>query len=251
MLSQSLLYLVELKIMSEISPIEWTEATWNPITGCTPVSIGCTNCYAMRMAVRLKAMGNKNYINGFDLTMHDEVLVKPLTWKKPRLIFVNSMSDLFHEDVPFSFIESVFRIMEKASWHTFQILTKRSANLAQMASKLNWPKNVWQGVTVESNDHINRIDHLRNVPSAVRFLSLEPLLSPIESLNLDNINWVIVGGESGARARPMLPEWVFSVHEQCVRAEVPFFFKQWGGVNKKKAGRLLNGKIYSEMPNGL
>lgn len=234
--------------MSEHSPIEWTEATWNPVTGCTPISLGCNHCYAMTMAKRLKAMGNANYANGFDVTIHENMLTKPLTWKKSKLIFVNSMSDLFHEEVPFEFIKSVFDIMGKASWHIFQVLTKRSDNLVQLAPLLNWPPNVWMGVTVESQDFLSRIDHLRTIPSSIRFLSLEPLLSPIENLNLENIDWVIVGGESGPKARPMMKEWVESLQQQCEKANTPFFFKQWGGTNKKKAGRLLNGKTYSEIP---
>lgn len=234
--------------MSENSPIEWTEATWNPVTGCTPISIGCDNCYAKRMSKRLKAMGNSNYTNGFDVTLHEKMLDRPLSWKKPRLIFVNSMSDLFHEKVPFEFIEAVFGTMKKASWHTFQVLTKRSERLANVVPHLKWPSNVWMGVTVESQEHVSRIEHLRATPSAIRFLSLEPLLSPLENLNLKNIDWVIVGGESGPGARPMEINWVESIQTQCFAAKVPFFFKQWGGVNKKKAGRLLNGQIYSELP---
>lgn len=234
--------------MSEQSPIEWTESTWNPATGCTPISLGCNHCYAMTMAKRLKAMGNANYANGFDVTTHKNMLIKPLTWKKPRLIFVNSMSDLFHEEIPFEFIKSVFDIMKKASWHTFQVLTKRAENLAELAPQLTWPPNVWMGVTVESKEYLSRVDHLRTIPAAVRFLSLEPLLSPIDNLDLKNIDWVIVGGESGPKARPMMKEWVESLQQQCTDATIPFFFKQWGGTNKKKAGRSLNGKIYSEMP---
>ncbi len=237
--------------MSENSPIEWTESTWNPVTGCTPISIGCNNCYAMRMAKRLKAMGNANYVNGFDVTLHKDMLNRPLSWKKPRLIFVNSMSDLFHEKVPFEFIEAVFVTMEKASWHTFQVLTKRAENLANTAARLKWPSNVWMGVTVESQEYVSRIEHLRAIPSEIRFLSLEPLLSPLENLNLKNIDWVIVGGESGPGARPMEAAWVESIQAQCATAKVPFFFKQWGGTNKKKSGRLLNGQIYSEMPRSL
>lgn len=235
--------------MSEISPIEWTESTWNPITGCTPISVGCNNCYALRMAKRLKAMGNRNYINGFEVSLHADTLAKPLTWKKPRLVFVNSMSDLFHEDVPFYFIQSVFEVMKQASWHTFQILTKRADILSRLAEKLEWPANVWMGVTVESERYTSRIDNLRTVPSAVRFLSLEPLLSPLPALDLSCIDWVIVGGESGPGARPMQLMWVESVQAQCANSNVPFFFKQWGGVNKKKTGRLLNGRTYSEMPS--
>jgi protein gp37 len=235
--------------MSEISPIEWTESTWNPVTGCTQISIGCKNCYAMRMAKRLQAMGNANYINGFDITLHENMLSRPLNWKKPRLIFVNSMSDLFHEKIPFLFIKSVFDVMKQAKWHIFQVLTKRSDRLLALASKLEWPQNVWVGVTVESQEYMFRIDQLRNIPSSVRFLSCEPLLSTMNKLSLTNIDWVIVGGESGLGARPINAEWVESIQQQCTIASVPFFFKQWGGVNKKRSGRLLNGKKYSEMPN--
>lgn len=234
--------------MSENSPIEWTEATWNPVTGCTPISIGCDNCYARRMAKRLKAMGNANYINEFNVTLHNNMLDRPLLWKKPRLIFVNSMSDIFHDKVPFEFIEAVFATMQKASWHTFQVLTKRPENLKNISPQLKWPANVWMGVTVEAQEYMHRVDLLRHIPAAVRFLSLEPLLSPIENLNLINIDWVIVGGESGPRARPMLSNWVESIQRQCTQSETPFFFKQWGGANKKRAGRILNGKTFSEMP---
>jgi protein gp37 len=234
--------------MSENSPIEWTESTWNPVTGCSPISIGCNHCYALRMAKRLQAMGNKNYINGFDVSLHAEMLSKPLNWKKSRLIFVNSMSDLFHEKVPFQFIESVFDVMKQAKWHTFQILTKRSDRLLALASKLEWPSNVWFGVTVESEAFLHRIDHIRNIPASVRFISCEPLLTPLDGLILKNIDWVIVGGESGSNARPMHISWVESIQLQCAISNVPFFFKQWGGVNKKKNGRLLHGNQYSAMP---
>ena len=234
--------------MAENSLIEWTEATWNPVTGCTPISIGCNNCYAIHMSKRLKAMGNKNYLNGFDVSLHENMLNKPLSWKKPRLVFVNSMSDLFHEKIPFDYIESVFYIMQKASWHTFQILTKRSDYMLKLSAALKLPANVWVGVTVESQEYVSRIDHLRKIPAAVRFLSLEPLLTSMECLNLDGICWVIVGGESGYKARPMMYSWVEDIRQQCFVSKVPFFFKQWGGINKKRAGRLLNGRIYSEMP---
>lgn len=234
--------------MSEQSPIEWTQSTWNPVTGCTPISIGCNNCYAMAMAKRLKAMGNANYKNGFEVTLHEKMLSKPFEWKKPRLVFVNSMSDLFHEKIPFHFIKSVFSVMKQASWHTFQILTKRSENLLTLAPRLEWPSNVWMGVTVESHEYISRIEHLRSVPAAIRFLSLEPLLSAMPDLELSNIDWVIVGGESGPKSRPMHPEWVRSIRQQCIAASIPFFFKQWGGKNKKKAGRVLDGQTYSGKP---
>ena len=234
--------------MSENSSIEWTEATWNPITGCTPISNGCQNCYALRLAKRLKAMGNKSYINGFDLTLHHELLTKPLLWKKPKLIFVNSMSDMFHKDVPFEFIQDIFSVMKEANWHIFQILTKRSDNLKNLAYKLEWPENVWMGVTVESKDYMHRINDLLDTPAAIKFLSLEPLLSDMPNINLKGIDWVIVGGESGPKSRPMLKEWVIDIKNQCDNYNIPFFFKQWGGVQKKKNGRKLNGRIYSDMP---
>ena len=230
------------------SSIEWTESTWNPVTGCTKISEGCTHCYAERMARRLKAMGQVNYINGFKVTLHPHALNLPLTWKKPQIVFVNSMSDLFHKDIPLSFIRKVFDIMEQAHWHTFQILTKRAERLSELASLLNWPDNVWMGVTVENVSCVKRIDYLRDVRAAVRFLSLEPLLGPLPNMDLSCIDWVIVGGESGPGARLMNEKWVLDIQQQCRTADVPFFFKQWGGVNKKKTGRLLNGRNYSEMP---
>ena len=230
------------------SKIEWTESTWNPVTGCTKISAGCKNCYAERMAKRLCAMGQANYANGFELTIHPHVLEYPLSWKKAQVIFVNSMSDLFHEDVPLDYIRQIFDVMTRANWHTFQILTKRSERLAELAPLLNWPENVWMGVTVENADCAYRIDDLRDVPSAVRFLSMEPLLSAVEDINLDNIEWVIVGGESGPGSRPIDLDWVRDIRLQCQNADVPFFFKQWGGVNKKKTGRLLDGRIYDAMP---
>lgn len=230
------------------SKIEWTESTWNPVTGCTKISAGCKNCYAERMAKRLCAMGQANYANGFELTIHPHVLEYPLKWKKPQVIFVNSMSDLFHEDVPLDYIRQIFDVMTRANWHTFQVLTKRSERLAELAPLLNWPENVWMGVTVENADCAYRIDDLRDVPSAVRFLSMEPLLSAVEDINLDNIDWVIVGGESGPGSRPIEHDWVRDIRKQCKNADVPFFFKQWGGVNKKKTGRLLDGRIYDAMP---
>ena len=228
--------------------IEWTESTWNPVTGCTKISEGCTHCYAERMARRLKAMGQVNYVNGFKVTLHPHALNLPLTWKKPQIIFVNSMSDLFHKDIPLSFIRKVFGIMEQAHWHTFQILTKRAERLSELASLFKWPDNVWMGVTVENASCVKRIDYLRDVRAAVRFLSLEPLLGPLPNMDLSRIDWVIVGGESGPGARLMDEKWVLDIQQQCHKADVPFFFKQWGGVNKKKTGRLLNGIIYSEMP---
>lgn len=230
------------------SSIEWTESTWNPVTGCTKISPGCVHCYAERMARRLRAMGQPNYAHGFEVAVHEESLELPLRWKRPQSIFVNSMSDLFHDEVPFEFIRRIFAVMEEASWHRFQVLTKRSARLAELAPLLPWPDNVWMGVTVENADYAFRIDHLRTVAAAVRFLSLEPLLGPVPEVNLSGIDWVIVGGESGPGARAMEPAWARDVLGQCRRAGVPFFFKQWGGVNKKKAGRTLDGRVYDEMP---
>jgi protein gp37 len=193
-------------------------------------------------------MGNVNYRNGFDITLHENMLSRPLTWKKPRLVFVNSMSDLFHEKVPLGFIKEVFSVMKKASWHTFQILTKRADRLSSLASALDWAPNIWMGVTIESDQYLERLDFLRSVPSAVRFLSCEPLLSSMETLELNNIDWVITGGESGPGSRPMDKAWVELIQKKCLKNQVPFFFKQWGGSNKKKAGSLLNGKNYFEMP---
>jgi len=234
--------------MAAKSRIEWTEATWNPVTGCTKISTGCANCYAARMALRLKAMGLKNYRNGFRVTTHPHVLKLPLTWKKPQMIFVNSMSDLFHKDVPSEFIQDVFDIMHRAKWHCFQILTKRSERLSELAPMLEWPPNIWMGVTVETSDYRFRIDDLRNTPAAIKFLSIEPMLGPIPDLNLTDIDWVVVGGESGPGARPMDKGWALEVRDQCISAGVPFFFKQWGGVRKKKAGRQLAGRTWDEMP---
>ena len=234
--------------MAGPSTIEWTEATWNPLTGCTKISPGCKFCYAERMAKRLKAMGQYNYRNEFRLTLHEHVLEQPLTWKKPRTIFVNSMSDLFHQNVPFDFIERVCEIMAKASWHRFQVLTKRSERLRALAPRLQWPNNVWMGVSVENGDYAYRIDDLRDTGAVIKFLSLEPLLGPLPNLNLDNIDWVIVGGESGPRCRPMDEQWALDILSQCKTRQVHFFFKQWGGRNKKKAGRELRGKTWDQMP---
>ncbi len=234
--------------MATNSRIEWTEATWNPVTGCTKISAGCAHCYAERMARRLQAMGNPKYRNGFAVTLHPDTLEQPLQWRKPRMIFVNSMSDLFHEQVPLEFIRRVFEVMEASHWHTFQVLTKRSARLAELAPLLEWPPNVWMGVSVESADYTFRIDHLRRVPAAVRFLSLEPLLGPIPGLNLDGIGWVIVGGESGPGARPLRESWVLEIRDLCVESRVPFFFKQWGGVHKKRNGRLLEERTWDQFP---
>ena len=233
------------------SKIEWTDSTWNPLTGCTKVSPGCKYCYAERMAVRLKAMGNPNYQHGFELALHEHALNLPLTWKTPQFIFVNSMSDLFHENVPLEFILRVFDVMRQASWHTFQVLTKRSQRLAELSPEIQWPDNVWMGVSVENADYSFRIDDLRQTQAKIKFLSLEPLLGPISQLDLDAINWVIVGGESGPSARPMNEEWVIEIKDQCLAHNVPFFFKQWGGTNKKKAGRLLEGRTWDAVPSAI
>ena len=229
--------------------IEWTDSSWNPVTGCTKVSPGCQHCYAERMASRLKAMGQETYRNGFELTLHPSVQSAPLRWKKPRTIFVNSMSDLFHEAVPLDFIQQVFAVMQRAHWHRFQILTKRSARLREIATDLTWPPNVWMGVSVEAERYLPRIAELNTTGAAVKFLSLEPLLGPLPGLNLNGIDWVIVGGESGPRATPMQEEWVLEIRDQCVASGVPFFFKQWGGVNKKRAGRVLQGRTWDAMPS--
>lgn len=234
--------------MAQKSTIEWTESTWNPITGCNKISPGCKFCYAERMSRRLKAMGSPNYENGFELTLHEHVLELPLSWKKPQTIFVNSMSDLFHKDVPTEYIIKMFEVMNKASWHRFQILTKRSGRLVELNSLLPWSENIWMGVSVENEDYTYRIDDLRQTNARIKFLSVEPLLGPINKMELKNIDWVIVGGESGPGARPMKEEWVIAIRDVCKKAKVPFFFKQWGGVNKKKTGSILEGKTYKQMP---
>ena len=235
--------------MATKSTIEWTESTWNPITGCTKISEGCQNCYAERMAKRLKAMGQPNYKNGFKLTLHPNTLKKPFTWKSPQMIFVNSMSDLFHKDVPLEFILKIFLIMKTASWHQFQVLTKRADRLAELDHILEWPDNIWMGVSVESKKYTNRIDLLRGTSAKLKFISFEPLIEPIKNLNLDGIDWVIVGGESGPGARPMDYDWVVGIRDICLDNNVPFFFKQWGGFHKKKAGRILDNQTWDEMPN--
>jgi protein gp37 len=234
--------------MAAISPIEWTDATWNPVTGCTKISAGCTHCYAERMAERLRRMGQPRYGDGFRLTLQPDLVALPLTWRKPRTIFVNSMSDLFHQDVPASFIADVFETMERASWHTFQVLTKRADRLHALSGRLPWPGNVWQGVSVEGPKVAWRIDELRGVPAAVRFLSVEPFLAALPDLDLTGIDWVIVGGESGPAARPMDPAWVREVRASCQAQGVAFFFKQWGGVNKAATGRELDGRTWDAMP---
>ena len=234
--------------MSSCSAIEWTESTWNPVTGCTKISAGCAHCYAERMARRLQAMGQPNYANGFQLTLHEHVLSAPLKWKKPQMIFVNSMSDLFHQDVPEAFIQRVVAVMREADWHTFQVLTKRSHRLAELDGEIAWPGNVWLGVSVERQDYLYRVDHLRQTQAAVKFLSLEPLLGELPRLDLSGVDWVIVGGESGPGARPVQESWVLDVRDRCQGAGVPFFFKQWGGVHKKRAGRLLEGRTWDALP---
>ena len=230
------------------SSIEWTQNTWNPVTGCTKTSDGCLNCYAERMANRLKAMGQERYKDGFNLAIHPEVLNEPFTWKKGQRVFVCSMSDLFHEKVPESFIRKIFRVIRLNPLLTFQVLTKRSHRALMISRKLKFPDNLWLGVTVESAKYISRIDDLREIDIQTRFISTEPLLTSLPKLNLDGIHWVIVGGESGPGARVIEKDWVVDIYKQCAKAKVPFFFKQWGGVHKKKNGRELNGKIYSEYP---
>jgi len=235
--------------MAAQSKIEWTESTWNPVTGCSKVSPGCKNCYAERMARRLKAMGHPNYAEGFTLCLQEHMLELPLRWHRPRMVFVNSMSDLFHRDVPLDYIQRVFEVMRRASWHTFQVLTKRSKRLLRLDRQIDWPGNVWAGVSVENHDYVFRADHLRECGAHIKFLSLEPLLGPLSRLDLGGIDWVIVGGESGPGARPMESHWVVDIRDQCVRSNVPFFFKQWGGFHKKRNGRLLEGRTWDEMPS--
>ncbi|MBI4526579.1 MAG: phage Gp37/Gp68 family protein [Deltaproteobacteria bacterium] len=234
--------------MAQISAIEWTDATWNPVTGCTKISPGCKNCYAERLALRLKEMGNPRYKNGFRVTLHPDQLDLPLRWSKPKMIFVNSMSDLFHESVPADYIRKVFEMMVKADRHIFQVLTKRAERLAKLAPDLPWPSHIWQGVSIENQAYTKRVVCLQKVPAAVRFLSVEPLLGPIPSLPLDGIHWVIVGGESGPRHRPIKPEWVREIRRQCLAARVSFFFKQWGGRTPKSGGRVLDGQTWDQMP---
>ena len=244
-------------IVADRTGIEWTETTWNPTTGCDRTSPGCDNCYALTLAKRLKAMGNPKYQNdgdpessgpGFRLTLHDDVLELPYRWRAPRIVFVNSMSDLFHPEVPLEFIQRVFRVMAETPQHTYQVLTKRSKRLGLLAGELDWPSNVWMGVSVESSRYAFRIDHLRSVNAAVRFVSAEPLLGPLPELDLSGIGWLIAGGESGHRARPMEEEWARDLRDQCVAEGVAFFFKQWGGRTPKANGRELDGSLHDEMP---
>ncbi len=234
--------------MANGSSIEWTESTWNPVTGCTKISPGCKHCYAERMAKRLQAMGQRNYANGFELTLQEQMLELPLRWKKPQRIFVNSMSDLFHDEVPLDYIQRVFDVMRRAHWHQFQILTKRAERLLTLDQYIEWPVNVWMGVSVESKAYLSRVDSLRATNAAIKFLSVEPLLEDLGTFNLTGLDWVILGGESGPGARPMDESWATNLRELCLRSHVPFFFKQWGGVRKKKAGRTLEGQIWNEMP---
>jgi protein gp37 len=234
--------------MASNSPIEWTEATWNPVTGCDKISPGCAHCYAERMARRLQAMRQRNYARGFELTLQPHMLDLPLHWKHSKRIFVNSMSDMFHEDVPLRFIQNAFDVMRRANWHQYQILTKRSERLLGLDAELDWQPHIWMGVSVENARFQHRIDHLRETHAHVKFLSLEPLLGALERLDLRMIDWVIVGGESGPQARPMNRSWVTGIRDQCRDAGVPFFFKQWGGVFKSRTGRELDGRTWDQMP---
>jgi protein gp37 len=233
------------------SSIEWTESTWNPVTGCDKVSKGCKFCYAEVMAKRLKAMNNPRYLNGFKLTLHEDKIDEPRKWKKDRVIFVNSMSDLFHPDVPLEFIQRVFKTMNETPQHTYQVLTKRSERLAELSDKLTWTENIWMGVSIEDYKVMNRMDGLKYCEAKTKFISAEPLLGPLYNMDLKNIHWVIVGGESGFKARPIDKAWVIDIKNQCDNQNVPFFFKQWGGKNKKKSGNLLDGKKYEAFPNNL
>ena len=234
-----------------VSSIEWTDATWNPVTGCTEVSPGCDHCYARTFALRWKGIAGHPYEQGFDVVLRPERLDHPLAWTKPRRIFVNSMSDLFHVKVPESFIRQVFDVMRAATQHRFQVLTKRADRLERVMSRLDVPENVWLGVSVETDIYYSRIKHLQRTAASVRFLSCEPLLGPLDNLPLEGIKWVIVGGESGPGARPIQSSWVRSIQQQCIVRNVPFFFKQWGGTNKKRAGRLLDGRTWDAMPDEL
>jgi len=232
------------------SSIEWTEMTWNPTTGCTKISSGCKFCYAEIMTRRLKAMGQVKYKDGFKIVKtHNDTLESPYTWKSPKVVFVNSMSDLFHKDVPLEFIKNVFKVMNDNPQHVFQVLTKRAERLLEIDSEVKWPHNIWMGVSVENKNVLDRVEYLSRTSARTKFLSLEPLIGPLNNLNLSKIDWVIVGGESGHNPREMKAEWVLDIQEQCKNANVAFFFKQWGGKNKKAAGRILNGKTYNEMPN--
>lgn len=234
--------------MADNSKIEWTEATWNPVTGCNKVSPGCAHCYAETFAERWRGIPGHPYEQGFDLRLWPARLEVPLRWRRPRMIFVNSMSDLFHEEVPEEFIADVFDVMRQARWHTFQILTKREDRLAELGARIEWPENVWMGVSIENRRFVHRADALRIVPAAVRFVSAEPLLGPLEGLDLDGIDWLIAGGESGPRHRPMKPEWPMELRDRCNSEGVAFFFKQWGGRTSKAGGRELEGRVWNELP---
>lgn len=235
--------------MAQTSSIEWTEATWNPVTGCNKISPGCKNCYAERMAKRLKAMGKERYANGFEVTLQPDVVELPLSWKKPRVIFVNSMSDLFHKDVPLDFIKRCFEVMNEANHHTFQVLTKRPERVVELNGDIDWSPNIWMGTSVETKEYAYRSKVLSRTSAHIKFLSVEPLLGPIPRLPLSGIDWVIVGGESGPKSRPMETQWVTQIRDRCTRYDVPFFFKQWGGVNKKRTGRELEGRTWDDMPH--
>ena len=237
--------------MSMLSGIEWTDVTWNPVTGCTKISHGCKHCYAERMAKRLREMGVEKYRGGFSVAVHESTLDDPLKWKQPRLVFVNSMSDLFHKSVPSTFIERVFDVMNRAPQHVFQVLTKRPSRVVQMNERLYWSPNIWFGTSIESERWLSRLEQLKETNARVKFLSLEPLLGPLPNLGLEGIDWVIVGGESGPGARPMEAGWVRDIRDQCQRNDVPFFFKQWGGVFKKRTGRTLDNRVWNQMPRVL
>lgn len=234
--------------VSQVSKIEWTDCSWNPVTGCTKISPGCANCYAEAMARRLEGIGHTEYQNGFKVTLQKHRIYDPLKWKKSKKIFVNSMSDLFHQDVPLQYIQAVFKVMAEAKQHTFQVLTKRAERLGNVFQYLEWPDNVWMGVSVESESYIPRIEHLLKVPAKVRFISFEPLIDEVTSLNLTGIHWVIAGGESGQRARQMKPEWIRSIRDACIEQDIPFFFKQWDKARKKELGRTLDGIKWEEFP---
>ena len=237
--------------MSTLSKIEWTETTWNPVTGCTKISHGCKRCYAERMSKRLQAMGMEKYRQGFEVAVHESVLREPFKWKKPSLVFVNSMSDLFHKAVPSEYVKSVFDVMNQSPQHTFQVLTKRPGRVNQLGGRLNWTPNIWLGTSIESEKWLRRLDLLKATGAHTKFLSLEPLLGPLPELDVSGIDWVIVGGESGPGARPMNAEWVRDIRDNCLSSDIPFFFKQWGGVFKKRAGRILDDRTWDEMPSAV
>ena len=237
--------------MSTLSKIEWTETTWNPVTGCTKISHGCKRCYAERMSKRLQAMGMEKYRQGFEVAVHESVLREPFKWKKPSLVFVNSMSDLFHKAVPSEYVKSVFDVMNQSPQHTFQVLTKRPGRVNQLGGRLSWTPNIWLGTSIESEKWLRRLDLLKATGAHTKFLSLEPLLGPLPELDVSGIDWGIVGGESGPGARPMNAEWVREIRDNCLSSDIPFFFKQWGGVFKKRAGRILDDRTWDEMPSAV